>query len=290
MGPVETSDLKITREEAPVTSVRRDIPTTSRDRSRSRMMGGSASCPPLIAITGGYDRATRSDGWAGEAVFVPGDYTRAVEGAGAIPLVIPPSAGALANAEALLAAVDGILLTGGWDIAPAHYGQDPHTETESPDADRDVLELELARGAIERDIPVLGICRGMQLINVVTGGTLHQHLPEVVGHEEHRRDAASFDRNRHDVRLERGSRVARWEAATVLDAASHHHQGIDALGAGLTVTGWAPDGLPEAVELADHPFFVGVQWHPEVDPRTPLVRALVSAATTQRSRVLAPSA
>ncbi len=242
------------------------------------------SCPPLIAITGGYDRATRSDDWTGEALFVPGDYTRAVEAAGAIPLVIPPSTGALGHPEALLAAVDGVLITGGWDIAPEHYGQDRHPETEAADPERDRLELALTRGAIERDIPVLGICRGMQLINIVTGGTLHQHLPEVVGHHDHRGRDATFDRNRHDVRLQSRSLVATHEATTVLHAASHHHQGIDALGDGLTVTGWAQDGVTEAVELDDHPFALGVQWHPEVDRRSPLVHALVTAATGRRNR------
>jgi len=247
-------------------------------------MDEAATCAPLIAVSGGYERATRSDGWTGDAVLIPADYTRAVEAAGAVPLVIPPSAGALAAAEGLLATVDGILLTGGWDIAPTHYGRDPHPESETTDPQRDLLELALVRGALERGIPVLGICRGMQLINVVTGGTLHQHLPEIVGHHDHRSHVASIDRNRHDVRLESRSRVATWEAATVLNAASHHHQGIDDLGTGLTVTGWAPDGLPEAVEMTDHPFLLGVQWHPEVDRETPLVRALVDAAGSRHTR------
>jgi putative glutamine amidotransferase len=139
------------------------------------------------------------------------------------------------------------------------------------------------RRALERDMPVLGICRGMQVLNVACGGTLHQHLPELVGHEDHRRVLGSFDGADHDVRLAPGSLAARAAGEELHATKSHHHQGVDRVGDGLVVTGWAQlDELPEALELERNRFALGVQWHPEADERSRLIAALVEEARARR--------
>ena len=149
----------------------------------------------------------------------------------------------------MLDLIDGLVLTGGADIDPAFYGQQAHAETVDTVPERDAFEIALVRAAIERDLPVLGICRGMQLINVARGGTLLQHLPEHFGHGEHRRAIGSFDGADHDVRLFEGTLAARAAGETEHATKSHHHQGIDRLGEGLVVSGRSTlDELPEAIE------------------------------------------
>jgi putative glutamine amidotransferase len=171
------------------------------------------------------------------------------------------------------------MLTGGADIDPSCYCQDAHPETVDTVPERDVFEIALARGAIERDLPVLGICRGMQLINVARGGTLVQHLPEHLGHQEHRRVPGSFDGSDHDVVLSEGSLAAGAAGEVAHATKSHHHQGIDRIGQGLVVSGVSTlDDLPEAVELPERRFVLGVQWHPEADPASSVIRAFVDAA------------
>jgi putative glutamine amidotransferase len=146
--------------------------------------------------------------------------------------------------------------------------------------ERDAFEIALVRAAIERDIPVLGICRGMQLINVARGGTLLQHLPDRFGHQEHRRVVGSFDGAEHDVILAAGSLAADAAGEVAHVTKSHHHQGVDRLGDGLLVSGVsAMEDLPEAIELPGRHFVLGVQWHPEADQGSTVVGALVRAAT-----------
>ena len=148
---------------------------------------------------------------------------------------------------------------------------------------RDGFEIALARGAIERDLPLLGICRGMQLLNVALGGTLLQHLPDSLGHGDHRKVSGSFEGADHDVTLNEDSLAARAAGESHHGTKSHHHQGVDCLGAGLLVSGVsALDELPEAIELPEKRFVLGVQWHPEADESSPVVGALVAAAA-QRS-------
>ena len=148
---------------------------------------------------------------------------------------------------------------------------------------RDRFELALTRRAIQRDMPVLGICRGMQLLNVACGGTLVQHVPDLVGHEEHRRTPGSFDGSAHDVRLDPGSLAANAAGELRHLACSHHHQGVDRIGDGLVVTGHSTlDELPEALEATDRAFVLGVQWHPEADETSPVVDSLVAAALDYR--------
>ena len=162
--------------------------------------------------------------------------------------------------------IDGLILAGGADIDPSAYDQQPHSETADTVPERDAFEVALARAAVERDLPVLGICRGMQLINVACGGTLLQHLPERYGHHEHRRVVGSFDGADHDVTLNDGSLAASAAGEITHATKSHHHQGVDRLGDGLTVSGVSGlDDLPEAIEMPDRTFVLGVQWHPEAD-------------------------
>lgn len=217
--------------------------------------------------------------WDQEALLLPRSYVEALQRAGALVVMLPPDPHVRDEPDALLDLLDGVVLAGGADIDPSAYGAAAHTETAGTVPERDEFEIALARRALDRDIPLLGICRGMQLINVARGGTLIQHLPEHFGHHEHRRVPGSFDGADHFVRLEDGSLAARAAGERHHSTKSHHHQGIDRLGDGLRVTGWADlDELPEALEVPDHRFALGVQWHPEADPASKLIEALVAAA------------
>lgn len=176
--------------------------------------------------------------------------------------------------------MNAVVLTGGPDIDPMHYGAERDARTRTGAPERDEFELVLARRAIDRGVPLLGICRGMQLLNVALGGTLHQHLPDVVGHGRHQRSSHAPGDDDHAVRLTPGSRAARAAGVTRMGfAESQHHQGVDRVGAGLVASGWAvADGLPVTIELPGAPFVLGVQWHPEVDDGSRLMAGLLEAA------------
>jgi putative glutamine amidotransferase len=198
--------------------------------------------------------------------------------------MLPSDPRAIDDPDEWLDLLDGLILAGGADIDPAVYGEQPHAATQGTRLERDDFEVALARRALERDIPLLGICRGMQLMNVARGGTLIQHLPDDVGHEDHRRVPGSFDGADHDVRLTDGSLAAR--AAGEVDHAtkSHHHQAVARLGEGLVPTGWSTlDELPEAIEDPERRFALGVQWHPEADPGSQLIASLVREAAAARN-------
>jgi putative glutamine amidotransferase len=238
---------------------------------------------PVVGIPTPIEHARWSRAWEADCAIVAMSYIHAVQRAGGTALLLPPDARAAEDPSELLDHLDALLLAGGADVDPASYGAAPHPETAGVRAERDAFELALLRGAIARDLPVLGVCRGMQVLNVACGGTLHQHVPELVGHEDHRRVFGAF--GDHDVRLEPGSLAARAASGLRVATKSHHHQAIDALGSGLRITGWSVlDELPEAIELPGARFALGVQWHPEADEASEVIAALVAEA---RSRALA---
>ncbi len=236
---------------------------------------------PAIGICTPLERA-RWGAWDLDAFLLPRSYADAVNRAGAMVLLLAPDPVLVENPDEILERIDGLMLAGGADLDPASYGAQPHPETIGSVLERDVFEVALMRRALERDIPVLGICRGMQVMNVACGGTLHQHLPELLGHQEHRRVLGSFDGADHDVRLTPDSLAARAAGEVLHATKSHHHQGVDRVGDGLLVTGWATvDELPEAIELPGRHFALGVQWHPEADETSRLIAALVEHAAAR---------
>jgi putative glutamine amidotransferase len=233
---------------------------------------------PVIGICTAVEQA-RWSVWDQQALLLPRNYVDALQRAGALALMLPPDARLIEDPDEALQLLDGLLLAGGADIDPASYGQPAHAETLGTVAERDAFEIALTRRAVELDLPVLGICRGMQLINVALGGTLLQHLPEHLGHHEHRRVPGSFDGADHDVDVAEDSLAMRTLSEARHSTKSHHHQGVAELGEGLRVSATsAMDGLPEAIELSDRHFVLGVQWHPEADATSPVLDALVQAA------------
>jgi putative glutamine amidotransferase len=237
---------------------------------------------PVIGLCTALERA-RWSVWDQQAFLLPRSYIDAVQRAGGVALMLPPDENAIDDLDALLDLLDGLILAGGADIDPDAYGSERHAETLGTVPERDTFEIALTKRAFERDLPVLGICRGMQLMNVARGGTLLQHLPESHGHHEHRRNPGSFDGADHDVRLQDGSLAARAAGEITHGTKSHHHQGVDRLGDGFEVTGWSTlDELPEAIELPGSRFALGVQWHPEADETSPLIEALVAEAASAR--------
>ena len=239
---------------------------------------------PTVGICTALTRANWGVWEQREAALLAFSYIEAIQRAGGMAVMIPPDARFEDDSDAMLDLLDGLILAGGNDIDPVHYGAEAHPETHYLVPERDRAELALAVRAIERDIPVLGICRGMQLINVAFGGTLTQHLPDELGHTEHRRTPGSFDGSDHTVRLSAGSLAARAAGEELHTTKSHHHQGIAAVGHGLEVTGYSTlDDLPEAIEAPGRRFVLGVQWHPEADEQSRIVGALVEEAGDYRS-------
>jgi putative glutamine amidotransferase len=238
---------------------------------------------PVVGIPTPVERARWSQVWEADCAIVAMSYIGAVQRAGGMALLLPPDAEATEDPSQVLDHLDALLLAGGADLDPATYGAEPHPETAGMRAERDAFEIALTRGAVARDLPMLGVCRGMQVLNVARGGTLHQHLPDLVGHEDHRRVPGAF--GDHDVRLQAGSLAARAAGTETVPTKSHHHQAVDHIGDGLQVTGWSVlDELPEAIELPGARFTLGVQWHPEADEASAVIAALVAEA---RSRALA---
>ncbi len=227
---------------------------------------------PLIGISC-YLEQTRFGFWDLPAAVLPRDYLDLVVAAGGMPVLMPP-VGEWGTAE--VSRVDGLILAGGADLDPARYHQPPHPEASAPRPDRDTTELALLDAALATGTPVLGICRGMQVLNVGLGGTLHQHLPDELGSTDHLPVLGQFGQVK--VSVEPGSRLA-GIVGQDLGVSCHHHQGVDQLGRGLVPVARAADGSVEAVELPGEPFVLGVQWHPEQDAEdVRLFRALVEAA------------
>lgn len=208
--------------------------------------------PPLIAITTGI-AAERVP----ERVTINVSYLRAIEAAGGVPAIVAP------GSEGLLELAAGVMLTGGGDVDPALYREVAGEKVAGVSTGRDSLELEALRRAEERGLPVLAICRGMQVLNVARGGSLHQHIPDAFPDGLAHAVPSPRCGPAHSVAVEPGSRLAGICGAGALQVNSRHHQALKALGEGLVVTGCAPDGVIEAVELPGERFVVGVQWHPE---------------------------
>ena len=231
---------------------------------------------PVIGITS-YAQEARWGPWALPAALVPLDYVDAVERAGGRPLVVPPSE---SGVDETLDALDGIVFSGGVDVDPGEYGAEPHAATDAPQVGRDRGELALLRAALERDMPVLAICRGSQLLNVVRGGDLVQHLPDTLGGDEHKEVPGTF--SEHGVRVGVGTRLG-----AILgdrgEVKSHHHQGLGSVGEGLVETAWADDGTLEGVEDPSKRFALGVLWHPEAGEDEALFAALVAEARAYRA-------
>ena len=230
---------------------------------------------PIVGITSDVQMTTFG-AWKEEAALVPTDYVRAVERAGGRALIVPPSDDGL---EETLDVLDGLVFSGGSDLDPATYGHDPHPETKGIVEERDRAELALLNAALARDMPVLAVCRGSQILNVAFGGDLVQHLPEVVGHDEHKHTPGEYAD--HDVSLEPGTRLE----ALLGDHApvkSHHHQGFGRLGTGLREAAHANDGTVEALEDPSHRFALGVLWHPEAGEDLRLFEELVEEARRYR--------
>lgn len=230
---------------------------------------------PLIGITS-YAEEIRWGVWTEEAAVIPLAYVRAVEHAGGRPLVVPPSEDGL---EETLDALHGVIFSGGGDLDPELYGAAPHSETDEPRKARDAAEMRLLGAALDRDMPVLAICRGSQLLNVARGGDLVQHLPEAVGHERHRHVPGAF--SDHGVELAADSRLGELLGKHA-PVKSHHHQGYGRIGSGLREVAWADDGVVEGLEDSTKRFALGVLWHPEEGEDFALFEALVNEARRYR--------
>jgi putative glutamine amidotransferase len=241
---------------------------------------------PVIGISC-YRQQARWGAWDRPAALLPDRYVASVAAAGAIPVLLPP----VPRIEETIGRLDAVILAGGGDVDPARYGAERHPACGPPSAERDQAELALAAACLAAGLPVLGICRGLQVLNVALGGTLHQHLPGLVGHEGHAPEPGGY--GQHEVAVAPGSRLAAILNRTDLTdhlpvlVPTHHHQAVSELGAGLAATAWATDGIIEAAELdpAQHPFAVGVQWHPEAGEDPSLFRALTAAAARSSETV-----
>jgi putative glutamine amidotransferase len=232
----------------------------------------------VIGITT-YAERTRFGSWDLDTAVLPKTYPDSVVRAGGVPVLLPPVGTGFAE---LVGRLDGLLLSGGADVDPARYDQQAHPETLGLRPDRDAFEFGLLAAALAADLPILAVCRGMQVLNSALGGTLRQHLPDVVGHHGHRPEPGVFGECR--IRLHAGSRAEDVLGAEV-KVYCHHHQALDTTADGLTVVGTADDGTIEAVELAGRTFVLGVQWHPEQDNGDDrLVAALIAAAHARAAR------
>jgi putative glutamine amidotransferase len=233
---------------------------------------------PLIGVCAAIEPASFGV-WKDEpATLLPLSYSRAIHGAGGMMAMLPPDRRAEEDPGELLDRLDALVLGGGADIDPEGQGVEAHPETVGTNPDRDRFEIALALGALEREMPLLGVCRGMQVLNVACGGTLDQHIPERLGHQIHRPVPGSWAE--HDVRIRPGSLAAEATGTDRLTVKSHHHQGVDRIAENLTASAWATDDESvEAIESGDGGFALGVLWHPEEDATDAIFPALVDRAS-----------
>jgi putative glutamine amidotransferase len=226
-----------------------------------------------------YSEHARMLVWQREFAMLHASYVAATQRVGGVAVLLPPQA---AGADAVLDRIDALVLTGGADVDPRRYGEAPGERTSAPRVMRDEWEVALAQAALRRDVPLLAICRGLQVINVALGGSLHQHLPAVTGHEGHQPAPGVF--GAVEVDIEPGTRTAALIGPRTR-VSCHHHQALARLAPGLVVTGRAGDGTVEAAEIDGATFAVAVQWHPEEDSEDDrLFAALVAAGRQYRER------
>ncbi|MEL0626321.1 gamma-glutamyl-gamma-aminobutyrate hydrolase family protein [Salinibacterium amurskyense] len=242
------------------------------------------SSRPIIGLTSYLEQA-QTGVWDLPASFLPKIYFEAVTDAGGIAVLLPPQPVDAEIASSLIHGLDGLILTGGKDVDPARYGQEPHPTTDVPRKDRDAFEDALLRAAIDENLPFLGICRGAQMLNVALGGTIIQHLPDVIGSSRYGAGGGTFLVN--DVAVEPGSELSSLLGGdSSVAVKSYHHQAIGDLAEGLVVSGRGDDGVIQAVELPNVDFGVAVQWHPEEDAKEDarLFRGVVEAAARYRAQ------
>ena len=233
---------------------------------------------PVIGISSYLER-TKSGVWDAEAVFLPWAYAAPVVAAGGAVTVLPPQPPTADAVAGALSSIDGLYIAGGYDVDPAAYGASAHSQTDAPRVGRDAWETALFDGACVIGLPVLGVCRGAQVVNVARGGTLIQHLPDVVGHTGYQGGDAVY--RPVGVSVEPGSRLATMHPLE-RDVPMYHHQAIDRLGAGLVVSARTAEGIVEAVEDPSLDFCVAVQFHPERDELTGIWDAFIAAAAAYR--------
>jgi putative glutamine amidotransferase len=243
---------------------------------------------PLIGLTT-YLEAAGTDGCGRvEAAFLPQKYMEPIIAAGGVPLLLPPQPVTAPAVERLVSTIDGLLIPGGWDVDPSLYGQERHAETDQPRTGRDAWEQALILEAIRQDVPLFGICRGEQLLNVTLGGTLHQHLPDVIGSAHYQAGGHRF--NTIPVEIRPGSTLGGLLGPAADDVPVSHHQAVDKLGRGLMATAWSPEQVVEAIEHPGLTFCVGVQWHPEqIAGEEVLFQAFVDAAAGKMLSRLLPA-
>lgn len=230
---------------------------------------------PRVGVTAYRAEVEWGGTWRKNAAFIPDEYLDFATAGGGVPVVLPALAG---HAEEAVDGIDALILSGGPDVAPERYRAAQDAQAENTDLHRDSWDFAVLRAALERDLPVLAICRGLQVLNVAYGGTLHQHVPNVVQSNAHRISVGTFQRN--TVRVVPGSKLESIIGAGIA-APCHHHQSVAEVGAGLVPCAYATDGVIEALEDTERAFVVGVQWHPEEDADVSLSEALVSAATSR---------
>jgi putative glutamine amidotransferase len=234
---------------------------------------------PLIGVCAAVERASFGVWEEEPAILLPLSYARAIHGAGGMMAMLPPDRRATEDPGEILDRIDALVLGGGADIDPDSQGVEAHAETIGTNPDRDRFEIALAQAALERGTPLLGVCRGMQILNVACGGTLDQHIPDRLGHDGHRPVPGAWAE--HDVRIDPDSLAARVTGTDRLTVKSHHHQGVDAVPDPLVPSAWATDDESvEAIESTDGEFVLGVLWHPEEDLEDRVIPALIERAST----------
>ncbi|HEY2313200.1 MAG TPA: gamma-glutamyl-gamma-aminobutyrate hydrolase family protein [Streptosporangiaceae bacterium] len=238
---------------------------------------------PVIGISC-YQQQARWGDWDDQANLLPRRYADKVEQAGGLPVLLPPVA---EGGAGVLPRLDGLVLSGGSDVEPSRYGAAAHAAAGPFYPVRDSAEIELCDHALASGLPLLGICRGLQVINVALGGTLHQHLPDLVGHDGHSPERIGY--GTHKVSVAAGTQLSAILGRSEAAVPTHHHQAIDRVGVGLVATAWTDDGVIEAVEFdqgpGGTPFMIAVQWHPEAGDDLSLFTALIAAANnTARTR------